>query len=258
MAISGDFCDVFAPIRLMGLKIRTANVVRKRMRATIGLILMCIVLCSTGCSRFHMPQMHWPKFGKQQEPTAHSVTPTPPPAPAQIQAPEPPPPAPVVQHAATTAPAKPLIPAPVLPSPPEVSSKYAQDIALLKRFGGGLTITEPDPASKQSRIDLVWFNPLEHKLSDEDLIDLSPALHRMNPLRLDLKGQPISDKSIDILNRLESLRVLDVSKTDVTFEGLKQLHLKQLQQVSVTRSLLTSEQYEELKKTLGSVTVMRL
>ena len=141
---------------------------------------------------------------------------------------------------------------------PDAGTAYAQDIALLKRFGGGLTFTEPDPATKQSRIDLVWFNPLERKLSDEDLLELSPALRRMDPLRLDLKGQPITDSSINVLNRLDSLHVLDLSKTDVTFEGLKQLHPKQLQQVSVTRSLMTSEQYEELKMTLGSVTVMRL
>jgi len=121
-----------------------------------------------------------------------------------------------------------------------------------------LTVSEPDPATRQSRIDLVWFNPLERKLSDDDLVELSPALRRMDPLRLDLKGQPVTDKSIDVLNRLTSLHVLDLSKTEVTFDGLKLLHPKQLQQVSVTRSLLTSAQYDELKKTLPGVIVMRL
>jgi hypothetical protein len=207
-----------------------------------------------------MPQMHWPRFGKQQDATARTVAPAPTPQPSATEAPAPAPTAPprVVEQETATAPARATVAVTPPPLPPEANSAYAKDVALLKRFGGGLTITEPDPATRQSRIDLIWFNPLEHKLSDDDLIELSPALRRMDPLRLDLKGQPITNKSIDVLNPLDSLHVLDLSKTDVTFDGLKQLHLKQLQQVSVTRSLLTSEQYEELKKALGTVTVMRL
>jgi hypothetical protein len=224
----------------------------KPMTSTIRRALFLLTLpIFTGCSRLHLPTFHFPHFGKQQatsvQPAAVHNEPI-----VQQDPPTPPPPAPIVK------PAPPPTTAPVVVHGPDVSAMYAQEIALLKRFGGGLTISEPDPETKTSRIDLVWFNPLEHKLSDEDLLELSPALRRMDPLRLDLKGQPITDNSIDVLNRLDSLHVLDLSKTDVTFEGLKQLHFKQLQQVSVTRSLLTSEQYEDLKKTLGSVTVMRL
>jgi hypothetical protein len=211
-------------------------------------LVVLFPLTCTSCSRLHLPSLHFPHFGKNEPKSVPAVPVHSEPVAAQETL------APPVPPPVMPAPA----PAPIVAQVPDVSAAHAQDIALLKRFGGGLTLTEPDAATKESRIDLVWFNPLEHKLTDEDLIELSPALRRMDPLRLDLKGQPISDKSIDNLNQLESLHVLDLSKTDVTFAGLKQLHPKQLQQVSVTRSLLTSEQYEELKKMLGTVTVMRL
>ena len=58
----------------------------------------------------------------------------------------------------TVAPARPITPAPALPSPPEANSAYAQDVALLKHFVLLSVVLVSDAASSSwASGKLIWL-----------------------------------------------------------------------------------------------------
>lgn len=63
------------------------------------------------------------------------------------------------------------------------------------------------------------------QITDEVLAELAPVLIALEPAWLDLSGQPLTDASIPVLNRIAGagVRSISVVGTRMTPEGIKQL-----------------------------------
>src|SRR6185436_16743765 len=90
-------------------------------------------------------------------------------------------------------------------------------------------------------------------LTDDDMVVLFPVIQRMDPYRLYLTGHAISDDAVDLLNRLRSLRVLDVSGTKMTRDGLLRLRIGTLKSLAVTGGLLNDADRDDLRRAMPEV-----
>jgi hypothetical protein len=60
-------------------------------------------------------------------------------------------------------------------------------------------------------------------LTDDDFAAVYPSIRRMDPRRLGLRGSHVSDRSVPMINRVPSLRDVDLRETRVTQDGISQL-----------------------------------
>jgi hypothetical protein len=95
-----------------------------------------------------------------------------------------------------------------------------RDEATIIRLGGVWVPGGEAWTARAAPVDSVRFDPGEHPLSDEEFAEAFPALRRMDPVWLDLRGSGVSDASVPMINRLRSLRHVDLRDTGVTPAGL--------------------------------------
>ncbi len=99
------------------------------------------------------------------------------------------------------------------------------DINTLAHYGGYATPQWDTWLADLGPIAAVDFSPKRRVINDEDFAALFPALRHVNPRRVSLGGQNISDKSIDLLNQLPYLGSVNLEGTKVTYEGKGRLKL---------------------------------
>jgi hypothetical protein len=98
-----------------------------------------------------------------------------------------------------------------------------RDGQAVERVGGLWVPTGEAWAARTAPIDSVTFDAGKHVLTDEDFAAVHPSLRRMDPLHLGLRGSRVSDRSVPLINRLPSLREVDLRDTGVTQEGSSRL-----------------------------------
>ena len=148
-------------------------------------------------------------------------------------APAPPPQAmPATSQFSTTqsAPAAPPSPAPATQVPTAKPGMFfgGHDVQLLEQYGGSWAPAHKGPFNHTVPVDSIDWSNDKPRLSDDTFAAVFPAIQRMDPHRLYLVGHQISDRSIDLLNRLHSLQLLDLRRTNITADGLRQLKVPSL------------------------------
>ena len=103
-------------------------------------------------------------------------------------------------------------------------SRHA-DRATVGRYGGYTSSAYDGPLAELPPVAAVDFSTQRHVVTDDDLEEMFPALQRLNPRRICLGGQKVSDRSIDLLSRLPYLRVVNLEGTNVTPAGWARLRL---------------------------------
>jgi hypothetical protein len=99
------------------------------------------------------------------------------------------------------------------------------DIEAVGRYGGYTTPTYAGPLAECPPVAAVDFSTLRQTLSDDDFEAVFPALQRLNPRRISLGGQPVSDRVVDLLNQLPYLQAVNLEGTRVTPQGFGRLKL---------------------------------
>jgi hypothetical protein len=99
------------------------------------------------------------------------------------------------------------------------------DINTVAHYGGYATPQWDNWLSNLAPIAAVDFSPKRRVINDDDFAALFPALRNLNPRRVSLGGQNITDKSIDLLNQLPYLGSVNLEGTKVTYEGKGRLKL---------------------------------
>jgi hypothetical protein len=98
-----------------------------------------------------------------------------------------------------------------------------RDWEAVERVGGLWVPAGEAWTARTAPIVSVTFDASQHVLTDEDFAAVHTALRRMDPLHLGLRGSRVSDRSIPLINRLPSLRDVDLRETRVTQEGSSRL-----------------------------------
>ena len=99
------------------------------------------------------------------------------------------------------------------------------DLATVGEYGGYTTNQYEGMFAGRRPMQAVDFSTQRRVITDDDFATLFPALKRINPRRICLGGQRISDRSIDLLNQLPYLRVVNLEGTEVTPAGWGRLRL---------------------------------
>lgn len=139
-----------------------------------------------------------------------------------------------------------------VPDAPPGAFFTSRDEALLERYDGRFVPTGEGPLVRLTPVDSVYFGT--RVLNDEEFAAVFPAIQRMDPYLLPLRGHRLSDRIIDLLNRLGSPRMLDLSDTNVSYEGLRKLRLKTLKTLVVPETV-TEAQRRELEASFPGVRV---
>jgi hypothetical protein len=100
-----------------------------------------------------------------------------------------------------------------------------KDIETVAHFGGLSTPTYGGILAECPPLEAIDFSTRRAIVTDDDLAAMLPALKRLQPRRISLGGQPITDRSIDYLNQLDYLQSLSLEGTQVTPEGRGRLRL---------------------------------
>jgi hypothetical protein len=100
------------------------------------------------------------------------------------------------------------------------------DINTLAHYGGYTTPQWDNWLANLAPMAAVDFSPKRRVIDDDDFAALFPALRHVNPRRVSLGGQNISDKSIELLNQLPYLSSVNLEGTKVTYEGKGRLKLE--------------------------------
>jgi hypothetical protein len=100
-----------------------------------------------------------------------------------------------------------------------------QDLATVGEYGGYTTNQYEGMFAGRRPTQAVDFSTQRRVITDDDFAALFPALQRISPRRICLGGQPISDRTIDLLNKLPYLRVVNLEGTNVTPAGWGRLRL---------------------------------
>jgi hypothetical protein len=99
------------------------------------------------------------------------------------------------------------------------------DLATVGEYGGYTTAQYEGLFAGRRPMQAVDFSTQRRVINDDDFAELFPALKRISPRRICLGGQPITDRSIDLLNQLPYLRVVNLEGTNVTPAGWGRLRL---------------------------------
>ena len=97
------------------------------------------------------------------------------------------------------------------------------DYAAVGRFGGYTTAKYEGVFTDLPPVEAVDFSTQRAIVTDDDIQTMLPALKRLAPRRISLGGQRITDRSIDMLNEIPFLRVVNVEGTQVTPAGWARL-----------------------------------
>lgn len=100
-----------------------------------------------------------------------------------------------------------------------------QDVNTVAHYGGYVTPQWDNWAADLTPMAAVDFSSTRYVMNDDDFAALFPALKRLNPRRVTLGGQNISDRSIDLLNQLPFLASVNLEGTKVSYEGKGRLKL---------------------------------
>jgi hypothetical protein len=100
-----------------------------------------------------------------------------------------------------------------------------QDLATVGEYGGYTTVQYEGLFAGRRPMQAVDFSTQRRVINDDDFAALFPALKEISPRRINLGGQRISDRTIDLLNQLPYLRVVNLEGTDVTPAGWGRLRL---------------------------------
>jgi hypothetical protein len=92
-------------------------------------------------------------------------------------------------------------------------------------YGGYATPQADNWLADMAPIEAVDFSIQRRVINDDDFAAMFPALKHLNPRRISLGGQKITDKSIDLLNQLDYLNSVNLVGTDVTYQGKARLKL---------------------------------
>jgi hypothetical protein len=99
------------------------------------------------------------------------------------------------------------------------------DLDVVGRYGGYTTPEYGGPFRELPPFASVDFSTQRQVITDDDLEAMLPALKRLAPRRICLGGQRITDRSIDMLNEIPFLHVVNLEGTAVTPAGWGRLHL---------------------------------
>ena len=99
------------------------------------------------------------------------------------------------------------------------------DIETVGRYGGYSTPDADGYLAECPPIAAIDFSTRRQIINDDDLAAMLPALKRLNPRRISLGGQPITDRSIEVLNQLPFLQSLSLEGTQITPQGRGRLKL---------------------------------
>jgi hypothetical protein len=100
------------------------------------------------------------------------------------------------------------------------------DIATIESYGGRVTPTYEAEWAGVPPMQAIDFSPERHLLTDEDFEALLPAIKRLQPYRLFISGQRISDKSVPLINQIPNLHIVAAEGTDITMDGHRQIKPK--------------------------------
>jgi hypothetical protein len=103
------------------------------------------------------------------------------------------------------------------------------DVETIGRYGGYSTPAYYGSFAECPPIAAIDFSTRRQIITDDDLEAMLPALKRLNPRRICLGGQPITDRSIEVLNQLPYLQSLSLEGTNVTPQGRGRLRLAHYQ-----------------------------
>lgn len=99
------------------------------------------------------------------------------------------------------------------------------DFATVAHYGGLSTPNYNGILAECPPLEAIDFSTHRAIVTDDDLAAMLPALKRLQPRRISLGGQPITDRSIDYLNQLDYLQSLSLEGTQVSPEGRGRLRL---------------------------------
>jgi hypothetical protein len=99
------------------------------------------------------------------------------------------------------------------------------DFATVAHYGGLSTPNYNGILAECPPLEAIDFSTRRAIVTDDDLAAMLPALKRLQPRRISLGGQPITDRSIDYLNQLDYLQSLSLEGTQVSPEGRGRLRL---------------------------------
>ena len=102
---------------------------------------------------------------------------------------------------------------------------HQSDLDTVGRYGGYTTPEYGGPFRELPPYGSVDFSTQRQIITDDDLEAMLPALKRLCPRRICLGGQKITDRSIDMLNEIPFLHVVNLEGTAVTPAGWGRLHL---------------------------------
>jgi hypothetical protein len=100
-----------------------------------------------------------------------------------------------------------------------------KDIETVAHYGGLSTPNYGGILAECPPLEAVDFSTRRGIVTDDDLAAMLPALKRLQPRRISLGGQPITDRAIDYLNQLDYLQSLSLEGTQVSPEGRGRLRL---------------------------------
>jgi hypothetical protein len=89
-----------------------------------------------------------------------------------------------------------------------------EPVEALERHGGRFIPTGEGPVADCPPVQSIWFDP--GRIGDAELVELAPAIIRLHPHRLSLKGQPITERSADTLARLRQAGIDWIEMPDPT------------------------------------------
>ncbi|MDB5321468.1 MAG: hypothetical protein JWN40_3099 [Phycisphaerales bacterium] len=99
------------------------------------------------------------------------------------------------------------------------------DIEAIGHYGGYSTPAFDGYLAECPPLAAIDFSTRRQIITDDDLANMLPSLKRLNPRRICLGGQPITDRSIEVLNQLPFLQSLSLEGTQVTPQGRGRLRL---------------------------------
>ena len=99
------------------------------------------------------------------------------------------------------------------------------DLDTVGSYGGYTTPEYGGPLRELPPVASVDFSTQRRVITDDDLEAMLPALKRLCPRRMSLGGQKLTDRSIDMLNQIPFLHVVNLEGTEVTPAGWGRLHV---------------------------------
>jgi hypothetical protein len=155
---------------------------------------------------------------------------------------------------AATAPATTASLAATVPDTPPKQFFPKEDEAVLERYGGRFVPTgEGLLFVRLTPVDNIYFDN-DRVLTEHDIAVLFPVIQRMDPLRGGLRLIPMTDRTVELLNRLRSMREFNLGGSNVTMEGLRKLRLKPGKELTVPANVSAAER-RELGQLMPGVTI---